>query len=239
MSVNEKMTAIADKIRHYTYETEKLTLDDMANKIDLVMLSGYNNGFVEGEQSGYTTGFDEGKTTAQEEITGELNEILLLQDSYINPKISFIFIGIEYSLSEKEAYWTDKLSFPADWSEELFNISNNNGYASWAIYNIEDSEGNLIKYNASIKNNEIYTSSFKIEFTIKTDNGNTYLITTDGDGLSVQAHDLPNSDSRFLYDGDLYFTPEETGLTYKLLGTDSGIYIGSVVEATLVEGENE
>ena len=61
MSVNEKMTAIADRIRHYAYETGKLTLDDMANKIEMVNLSGYNSGFTEGMQSGYTTGFEEGK----------------------------------------------------------------------------------------------------------------------------------------------------------------------------------
>jgi hypothetical protein len=195
----------------------------VAENVPKVFESGYKKGMAEG-----------GGGALEEEITGKLNEILLLQDSYINPKISFIFNGIEHSLSEKEAYWTDKLSFPADWSEEPFNIYNNTGYAGWAIYNVEDAEGKVVKYNTPIKNNGVYTTGFKIEFTIKTNDGNTYLITANGDGSSVYSYDLPNSDSRFLYDGDLYFTPEETGLTYKLLGADSSIYIGSVVEATLV-----
>lgn len=62
MSVNEKMTAIADQIRLFTGESKKLTLDDMADEIDMVHISGYNNGFSEGTSSGYALGYDEGKT---------------------------------------------------------------------------------------------------------------------------------------------------------------------------------
>ena len=54
MSVNSKMTAIADTIRSYTKETEKLSLDGMAEKIALVHSKGYDSGF----NQGYTDGSD-------------------------------------------------------------------------------------------------------------------------------------------------------------------------------------
>ncbi len=54
MSVNSKMTAIADTIRSYTEETEKLSLDGMAEKIALVHSKGYDSGF----NQGYTDGSD-------------------------------------------------------------------------------------------------------------------------------------------------------------------------------------
>lgn len=43
-TVNEKMTAIADNIRSYTGETEKLSLDDMAENIEKVYEAGQNSG---------------------------------------------------------------------------------------------------------------------------------------------------------------------------------------------------
>ena len=61
MSVNEKMTAIADRIRLYTGGTKKITLDDMPEEIGMVNISGYNNGFTEGRESAYLIGYEEGK----------------------------------------------------------------------------------------------------------------------------------------------------------------------------------
>ena len=69
MSVNEKMTAIADSIRGYGSITGKLNLDEMANKIGTVYLNGYDLGRVQGEEAGfeegrkkgYGLGFEEGK----------------------------------------------------------------------------------------------------------------------------------------------------------------------------------
>ena len=46
MSVNEKMTAIADAIRDKTGGTEKLTLDDMPKAI--AEIAGYNEGYNKG-----------------------------------------------------------------------------------------------------------------------------------------------------------------------------------------------
>lgn len=61
MSVNEKMTAIADAIRGYGSITGKLNLDEMANKIGTVYLNGYDLGRVQGEEAG----FNEGKFAEQ------------------------------------------------------------------------------------------------------------------------------------------------------------------------------
>lgn len=67
MSVNEKMTAIADRMRLYTGETRKLTLDDMPEEVGMVNISGYNNGFTEGRESAYLIGYEEGKVEGIEE----------------------------------------------------------------------------------------------------------------------------------------------------------------------------
>lgn len=45
MSVNEKMTAIADNIRSKTGKTELLNLDDMASGVDEVYTKGENSGY--------------------------------------------------------------------------------------------------------------------------------------------------------------------------------------------------
>ena len=72
MSVAEKMTAIADKIRGLLGIEELLTLDDMPDKIGEVdeqawqvgITDGYSNGFadgyVEGESAGFSNGMAEG-----------------------------------------------------------------------------------------------------------------------------------------------------------------------------------
>ena len=52
MSVNEKMTAIANEIRRHTSKTDKLSLDDMASGVNDVYLSGHLAGY----QVGYTAG---------------------------------------------------------------------------------------------------------------------------------------------------------------------------------------
>ena len=66
MSVNEKMTAIANAIREKTIITEPLTLDAMAENIPFVYEHGYvagnNDGFATGEEMGYSRGYDEGQT---------------------------------------------------------------------------------------------------------------------------------------------------------------------------------
>lgn len=69
MSVNEKMTAIADAIREKTNLTEPLTLDDMAKNIPLV----YGNGYVAGNEDGFANGEEHGKIIGYEEgfVNGE------------------------------------------------------------------------------------------------------------------------------------------------------------------------
>lgn len=242
MSVNEKMTAIADSIRGYTTITKPLSLDEMPSGINDVYNSGYSVGYTTGFGEGKAQGIDEGYNTATEEINVELSEIISIQESYIYPTILFYFSGTEYRLQESEAYWTDKLSFPVDWDPYVtINIYNQNGYAIWDMYSIEDSEGNLVKYSASIKNNEDYILGSKIEFTIKTNDGNTYLITSLSSSVLIMASDLPYSDSRFVYDDDsnLYFTPEENGKKYFIQLESNDIYLGDVISAILVEGGNE
>lgn len=184
-------------------------------------------------------------TNNEQTIYNELNDILSLQDEYINPKITFEFNHEERTILEKDAYWTDKLSFPDFWDPYVtINIYNQNGYATLDMYSIEDSEGNLIKYSAPIKNNENYFLGSKIEFTIKTNDGNTYLITSLSSSVETMASYLPLSDSRFVYDDSgLYFTPEENGKKYFIpfkYNNDMYIYLGDTINATLVvEGGNE
>lgn len=72
MSVAEKLTAIADRIRSYTANTDKLTLDGMASGVQEVygvgiahgQDSGYENGYMdgynEGEEDGWSDGYGEG-----------------------------------------------------------------------------------------------------------------------------------------------------------------------------------
>ncbi len=48
MSVNEKMTAIAQRIRNYTGKTEKLSLDKMEASIDEVYEKGKREGYYDG-----------------------------------------------------------------------------------------------------------------------------------------------------------------------------------------------
>ena len=252
MSVNEKMTAIADRIRNYTGGTRKLTLDDMPEEIGMVMLSGYNNGFTEGVQSGYTTGYDEGKmqgidegyTAVIEEINPELLEIISIQESYIYPTILFYFDGTEYHLQESEAYWTDKLSFGTDWMEPT-PIWNDKGYAKWEYYSIVDSQNNLIKYNDTIKDLETYRTSGLMEFFIQCNDGNKYTIKFENWDGGVSLENItddnrftPTRDDNYNYSG-CYFTPEENGKKYFISPEYSYINLGDTVNATLVEGGNE
>lgn len=70
MSVQEKMTAIAEAIRTRTGETKKLGLDEMAAGVDTVYDKGYEEGYtggyeagqVAGWSDGYDTGYTEGET---------------------------------------------------------------------------------------------------------------------------------------------------------------------------------
>ena len=68
MSVAEKMTAIADRIRHYTKGTDALTLDDMAFEINTVYDNGQDNGFMTGEEQGIREGIEQGKKDAYDEF---------------------------------------------------------------------------------------------------------------------------------------------------------------------------
>ncbi len=67
-TVNEKMTAIADNIRSYTGDTEKLSLDDMAENIEKVYEAGQNSGgnyeeiYLAGQKSIFERIQDGGKT---------------------------------------------------------------------------------------------------------------------------------------------------------------------------------
>ena len=79
MSVNEKMTAIADTIRWLLGIEDKLTLDDMQEKIIEVNANswqiglnegyseGYQIGYTEGETDGYSTGHSDGHTSGYEQ----------------------------------------------------------------------------------------------------------------------------------------------------------------------------
>ena len=60
MSVNKKMTAIANAIRDKTSGTHLLTLDDMPEHIDGVYRTGYITGEESGRVEGYSIGYDAG-----------------------------------------------------------------------------------------------------------------------------------------------------------------------------------
>lgn len=60
MSVNEKMTAIADNIRQYTGSTEKLNLDQMAEAVHDVFTVGDLYGYGVGYEDGHTEGVEQG-----------------------------------------------------------------------------------------------------------------------------------------------------------------------------------
>ena len=61
MSVNEKMTAIADAIREYGNLDSSLSLDDMATNIPIVHDQGYQDGHTEGFEHGQKMGLTEGE----------------------------------------------------------------------------------------------------------------------------------------------------------------------------------
>ena len=71
MSVNDKMTAIANNIRQYTKGTDKLNLDQMAQGIHDVYTKGgegqYNEGHSDGWSAGYKDGTYDGKRLGKQE----------------------------------------------------------------------------------------------------------------------------------------------------------------------------
>ncbi len=67
MSVNEKLTAIADNMRSKTGGTEALTLDEMAAAVDDI----------------YQAGVDD----CEDELEPLVDEILALQQKYINGEL--------------------------------------------------------------------------------------------------------------------------------------------------------
>lgn len=62
MSVNEKLTAIADNIRRYSTVNGLLTLDDMADSILSVSNYGSSQGYAVGYNNGYDAGYEAGKS---------------------------------------------------------------------------------------------------------------------------------------------------------------------------------
>ena len=67
MSVNEKLTAIADKMRSKTANTENLSLDGMVAAVDDVYQAGVDN--------------------TEEDVCAQLDEIIALQEKYINGEL--------------------------------------------------------------------------------------------------------------------------------------------------------
>lgn len=178
----------------------------------------------------------------EQTLIDELNDILTLQEELMNPKITFTFNGETRTILEKDAYWNDKFSFVNSSMQEELPIFYHNGYAMWCIYTIVDSKGNLIKYGESITDGEKYNSSLETEFTIKTDDGTSYLIRANGWMISSYSY-LPDQDTRFSISDDyetVYFTPEMNGNTYKLdVRASDQLDINIIVNATLVEGGNK
>lgn len=186
-------------------------------------------------------------TNNEQTIYNELNDILALQDELINPKITFFFGGNKYILLEKEAYWTNKISFPVDWRDhQPGSVRNDNGYAKWEYYSIVDSQNNLVKCNDAIKNLETYFTSGLMEFFIQCDDGNKYTLKFETWGGEVNLDENIGDDNRFTpirseyyeYLG-CYFTPEENGKKYLIPAEYTYANIGDTVYATLVEGGNE
>lgn len=68
MSVNEKLTAIADAIRSYTRNSEKLGLDDMVSGVADVYRTGLSIGGESGYKQGYNTGFSVGQNSKLFEV---------------------------------------------------------------------------------------------------------------------------------------------------------------------------
>lgn len=76
MSVNEKMTAIAEKIRHYLATTKLYGLDDMPVAIDGIFKAGYDKGYQVGGTEAYSNGYAQGKFEGVQEgkAQGQLDE---------------------------------------------------------------------------------------------------------------------------------------------------------------------
>lgn len=159
MSVNEKMTAIADAIRDKTKETEPLTLDAMATEIpkvfDIGYVTGYNDGNSdglnqgmelgkqEGRNEGYEMGYEEGKTEGVEEgynkcleeSDKEIAELIALQEEYIALSINSItFEIVDGNTEELISFTTDATN---TWEDII--TADLNGAASRLGLQIKDS----------------------------------------------------------------------------------------------------
>ena len=100
MSVDSKMTAIADTIRSYTGKSGKLGLDDMPGAINEAVAangydSGYSKGYAEGEASGYQNGYAEGNEDGIAD--GKQAENAQFWNNYLNHRtrysLSTLFVG--------------------------------------------------------------------------------------------------------------------------------------------------
>lgn len=104
MSVNEKMTAIANAIRRNGGGQNKLTLDDMPIKIDEVC----DIQFSVGNETGYEMGHKAGSTESLEYAEDKLQEILAMQDIYLAEDISIYIMNMtDYESKEVICNSTD------------------------------------------------------------------------------------------------------------------------------------
>ena len=103
MSVNEKMTDLANSIRAKTGGTEKLSLEQMAGGVDEVYsigrLQGYNEGYDIGYDTGHSTGekrgYNEGREAGQEE--GQNDIIIRFTNNYTRGNYESAFQYTDFS----------------------------------------------------------------------------------------------------------------------------------------------
>lgn len=118
MSVAEKLTAIADKIRSYTKKTDKLTLDGMTSGVQEV----YGVGIAHGQDSGYEIGYTDGYIEGEEDGWG---------DGYGEGLDHGVVQGIEEGLQNAYDYFWDAFQqngtrknyvacFGTCWTAEIF-----------------------------------------------------------------------------------------------------------------------
>ena len=193
MSVNSKMTAIADNIRGYTGGVTPLTLDGIAEGVNDVYDVAHRNGINEGFTDGYTVGYSNGKASMIDEskiiektVTGS---IISVDDVSEIPHE----VGIQLSSDTV----TDFSGVTVKAKGNLFDINkgkysgNSQGtvngdkitvhqtYAStYVSYNMEipDSHlllGKVVRIRAKCKNAEVSTNAPAMRLTLM--NGSTWV----------------------------------------------------------------
>lgn len=104
MSVNEKLTAIADEIRSYTGGTNLLTLDDMRAEISRVDQEGYHEGYDVGHNDGYIEGYIDGYSEGNGEATAAFWEAFTASGTrafyeYAFRQTTFEYIRPQYKIT--------------------------------------------------------------------------------------------------------------------------------------------